>query len=112
MAVSYQTIKKELESTRQQLNQELQQFEANSHADMSYSSHMADEGSMAFDQARDLALKGNLERKLQDVEEALKRLDTGLYGVCKECGQNIDPARLKALPHTLYCLDCQRRREM
>jgi DnaK suppressor protein len=72
---------------------------------------MADDASAAFDQARDLALQGNLERMLHQVEQALDRLDNGAYGVCETCGKPIDPARLEALPHAAHCLDCQRRLE-
>jgi RNA polymerase-binding protein DksA len=78
---------------------------------MGYSTHMADDASAAFDQARDLALRGNLERMLNEVQQALHRYGNGTYGVCEECGEAIDPARLKAIPHARLCLDCQRRLE-
>ena len=58
-----------------------------------------------------MALRRNLERTLQQVEEALSRFDNGEYGVCKSCGNSIDPARLQALPHATRCLNCQRRVE-
>jgi DnaK suppressor protein len=57
------------------------------------------------------ALERNVRRQLFDVERALHRLDSGRYGLCEECGQPIDPARLTALPSARNCLDCQRRIE-
>jgi RNA polymerase-binding protein DksA len=45
------------------------------------------------------------------VESALQRLREGRYGVCEECGEEIPFERLKALPTTMLCVDCQRERE-
>lgn len=111
MAVSHEVLKEKLETERDRLIGELQQLQATSQESLGYSTHMADDASVAFDQARDLALRSNLERMLQQVEQALDRLNNGAYGVCESCGQPIDPARLKALPHAAHCLDCQRRLE-
>jgi len=105
------TVKERLEAERERLLSELQQLTVAGSQSMGYSTHMADDASAAFDQARDLALRSNLERTLQQVEEALSRFASGAYGVCKSCGEPIDPARLKALPHATRCLDCQRRVE-
>lgn len=111
MAVSHQMLKERLENERQRLLDQLEQLSVNSHTNMGYSTHMADDASAAFDQARDLALRSNLERLLKQVQEALDRFAEGTYGLCEACGEPIDPARLEALPHALYCLDCQRRLE-
>lgn len=48
---------------------------------------------------------------LKQVDAALQRLAEGTYGTCTRCGQAIDPARLKALPHAALCLTCQERQE-
>jgi RNA polymerase-binding transcription factor DksA len=45
------------------------------------------------------------------VEEALRRLATGEYGLCVEWGQHIAVARLRALPFAVRCLACQERFE-
>ncbi len=44
---------------------------------------------------------------LELVEKALKKIDSGEYGVCEECGKPITAKRLKALPWARFCLDCQ-----
>jgi DnaK suppressor protein len=49
-----------------------------------------------------------LIRKIQD---ALRRIEEGTYGICEECGEDIPVARLKARPVTNYCLDCKTRME-
>lgn len=107
----HDTLRERLEAERDRLVGELQQLSVSGHESMGYSTHMADDASAAFDQARDLALRGNLERTLRQVEKALDRFEDGAYGVCESCGGSIDPARLKALPYATRCLDCQRRLE-
>lgn len=111
MPVSNDLLRKQLESERDRLHNELKQRNVSGHENLGYSTHMADDASAAFDQARDLALRGNLEQSLQQVQEALNRLDNGTYGVCEACDQPIDPARLEALPQARFCLSCQERLE-
>ena len=53
------------------------------------------------------------ERKLiVKIKEALERIETGSYGVCEVCGEEISEARLIARPVTTYCIDCKKRQEM
>lgn len=111
MPVSHDVQREQLETERERLIDELEQLNVAGRKNLGYSTHMADDASAAFDQARDLALRGNLEETLKQVQDALERFDNGSYGVCKVCDQPIDPARLKALPHATTCLDCQRRLE-
>lgn len=56
---------------------------------------------------KNLALLNNLERKLESIEEARRMIREGTYGICQRCGQPIDPARLKAIPHARLCIRCQ-----
>jgi len=47
-----------------------------------------------------------------DTEIAtLERHEAGTFGLCERCGRAIQLARLRALPATRYCLDCQRKTE-
>src|SRR5262249_29594184 len=53
------------------------------------------------------------ERKLiAKIEEALRRLEDGSYGVCEECGEMIGTARLKARPVTTLCIECKSAQEV
>lgn len=45
------------------------------------------------------------------IEEALRKLDNKTYGSCEECGEDINPERLKILPFAIYCRDCQEFKE-
>ena len=47
-------------------------------------------------------------RWLQDaIEEALYRMEKGTYGICRDCGEPIAPARLNAIPWTRVCITCK-----
>ena len=56
---------------------------------------------------RYLALEGQIRSQLDEVEHALHKFEEGRYGLCEECGQYIDPARLEALPQAELCLSCK-----
>ena len=58
---------------------------------------------------RRFALRSIEVDMLEQVESALARLDDGSYGNCQECGDPIDPERLKALPYAPYCMSCQQK---
>ena len=48
---------------------------------------------------------------LSAIDAALHRLENGTYGDCFDCGGEIAEARLRALPFTVRCIDCERARE-
>jgi DnaK suppressor protein len=72
------------------------------------SNHMAEDATLAFDQATAVSLHRDCGVTLDQVEHALQRMSTGGYGYCDRCGEEIDFARLKAVPHAMLCLACQR----
>ena len=45
-------------------------------------------------------------KKLQLVEEVLKKMDDGQYGICSECKEPIPETRLKVIPFAVYCIGC------
>lgn len=45
-------------------------------------------------------------QELESIDNALARLDTGEYGVCRKCRQSIGVLRLNALPHACHCVEC------
>ena len=54
-----------------------------------------------------LGQMGNINRTIQQIEEALHRIDDGSYGVCTVCGQLIRKPRLLNQPFVLTCMECQ-----
>ena len=61
--------------------------------------------------AMDVAMAIRESRELQHIEAALQRITDGSYGICTDCGLEIDRARLKAYPAAERCLPCQERNE-
>jgi len=57
---------------------------------------------------RETLLLEHAELQLQDIDQALNRLETGTYGICSNCGENIQPARLEVIPTAALCINCQR----
>lgn len=57
------------------------------------------------------ALSDTERQMLLEIEEALRRLDGGLYGTCLNCSDDIPKARLRAVPWARYCIDCQEQAE-
>ena len=54
-----------------------------------------------------LGQMGNINRTIQQIDEALHRIDDGTYGVCTSCGQLIRKPRLMNQPFVLTCMECQ-----
>jgi DnaK suppressor protein len=55
-----------------------------------------------------LHLLGDSRREeVRRIDEALERLEKGMYGVCAECGEEIEAERLQLRPHTRYCVACK-----
>jgi DnaK suppressor protein len=56
-----------------------------------------------------LKLKQTDAKILQAIEEALYRMERGTYGICRDCGDPIAPARLEAIPWTRVCISCKQK---
>src|SRR6201988_461165 len=69
--------------------------------------HQADAGSDAYDRDFALSLLSQEQDALYEIEEALKRVDAGTYGICEMSGKPIPHARLEAIPFARYTVECQ-----
>jgi DnaK suppressor protein len=72
---------------------------------------MADQASGNNEVHIALKLKQTDAKILQAIEEALMRIDKGTYGVCRDCGEMIAPARLDAIPWTRVCISCKEKQQ-
>ena len=52
------------------------------------------------------AIENSEIHEIHQIQEALKRISEGTYGICSQCGEEIDPKRLKALPTATRCILC------
>lgn len=71
-----------------------------------YDNHSADLGSETYEQEKDFALIQHEKYMLQEVNDALQRIDNGSYGICDFCGTEINPDRLEVIPETHLCYEC------
>jgi RNA polymerase-binding transcription factor DksA len=104
-------VTKHLEAERERLRAEIAEIKAqpatfSAAIDSYYGNHLADTATDIFEEEKALALEAHLVGLLGQIEAALDRIAKGTYGICENCGEPIDPARLEALPYATTCLSC------
>ena len=77
----------------------------------SYTVHMADMSADTYERELAMNIASSEQQVLYQIDEALKRVEEGTYGLCQSCEQTISMSRLKAVPYTSMCIDCQRVQE-
>jgi DnaK suppressor protein len=73
--------------------------------------HQADAGSDAYEKDFALSLLSAEQDALYEIEEALKRIELGSYGVCEMSNKLIPHARLEAIPFARFTVECQQQLE-
>jgi DnaK suppressor protein len=73
--------------------------------------HMADTATETVDREIDYTLEESDGRLLAAIDGALARIEAGTYGICVNCGAQIAPERLEAMPWATLCIDCKRKEE-
>uniref|UniRef100_A0A831X8E4 Conjugal transfer protein TraR n=1 Tax=Thermorudis peleae TaxID=1382356 RepID=A0A831X8E4_9BACT len=113
-----ETMRERLLAHRMDLQRQLAAAQSSLSAESQYqedegtvATHPADEASDLFSAEVDATLMLALEDELSRVDAALKRMDSGTYGICVECGQPIEPERLEAIPWAERCIRDQERFE-
>ncbi len=76
-----------------------------------YDQHPADIGSELYEREKDYAYLELMEFELQKLDQALARLEQGVYGICDNCGNAIELPRLERLPETTLCIACAKQSE-
>ncbi len=76
-----------------------------------YSFHMADAGTDAMEREKAFMFASSEGRLLMEINDALRRLYQGSYGICESCGNPIARARLEAMPHARLCVACKEQEE-
>jgi RNA polymerase-binding protein DksA len=77
----------------------------------SYTVHMADMASDTCERELSMNIVSSEQEILYQIDDALKRLEEGSFGVCQECNTPITMSRLKAVPYAAMCIECQRSKE-
>ncbi len=73
---------------------------------MAFDGNFADSGQVAAEKGEHRVLANSIQDSLADIDHALEKLDSGGYGRCERCGEEIGEARLEAMPATRFCISC------
>jgi len=68
---------------------------------------LGDQASAETDRNLLLRLRGREQKLIKKIDEAVKRIDDGTFGICEVCGEKITLKRLQARPVTTLCIDCK-----
>ncbi|HEX9427531.1 MAG TPA: TraR/DksA family transcriptional regulator [Candidatus Polarisedimenticolia bacterium] len=72
---------------------------------------LADKASSAYTKEFLYSLSNTDRESLQQVDEALQRINKGKFGICIECGDDLNRKRLEAVPWASHCISCQEKVE-
>ena len=72
-----------------------------------YSMHPADMGTDSIEQEKAYLIGAASGAALEDIDEALSRVEGAAYGVCQRCGGEITLERLEAVPYARLCVNCK-----
>ena len=76
-----------------------------------YTVHMADMAADTFEREMSMNIVSSEQEILYQIDDALKRIDEGTFGICQQCNKPISMSRLKAVPYASMCIACQRVKE-
>ncbi len=76
-----------------------------------YTYHMADVATDNYDREFSLGLASSDRKSLYELNDALKRIEEGTFGVCDDCKSLITKVRLRAVPSARLCIKCQQKKE-
>ncbi|MGI6100219.1 MAG: TraR/DksA family transcriptional regulator [Kiritimatiellia bacterium] len=71
----------------------------------------SEDGTDAFDRFFSLERAGGVQQRIHAIDEALREIDEGTYGICQSCESLIRKQRLLALPFARNCIECQAAQE-
>ena len=104
-------LKKVLENRIAEAERNIKSLERDRRATSTKHADTADEAAAEFER-QNLTFKATAARQLvANLNQALERIRQGTFGECAECGNEIEPKRLEAIPSARYCLKCQELRE-
>jgi DnaK suppressor protein len=107
----YAVLKSMLEDRRREIHDKLRSIRETLPTEAAVVRDSEEQSVDDFVREVDFALMQMKSDTLVKIDEALQRLDGGVYGRCAECGDEIPEARLTALPFATRCRDCQEKHE-
>lgn len=104
--------KKELLEKKKEINHHLSEFYTESkEVETGIAQDVVDRAESSYTKEFLLSLSNKERKQLSLINEALKRIEKGTFGICQRCTQEIGKKRLEAIPWTPYCINCQEKEE-
>src|SRR5262249_52440893 len=100
---TYATQRAQLTAERERVADQLKELGVDR---SSFDDGFADSGQVTAERGEVQALVGSLREALQDIDDALDKIELGAYGQCESCGRDIADARLEAMPAARLCISC------
>ena len=76
-----------------------------------YTYHMADVATDTYDREFSLGIASSGREVLYELDDAIKRVEEGTFGICEGCKSMISKVRLRAVPSARFCVKCQEKKE-
>jgi len=73
----------------------------------SYDNHPGDIGTETFEAEKNFSFRNNDKFIIAEVDEALRKIKNGKYGICENCGKEIAEERLDIIPYARLCIYCE-----
>ncbi len=99
-----ETVRARLEAELAEAKGELERLEKKLQVEVEYG--LGEGDPIIYEREMNMALRRRARRKVSSLQEALRRLEAGTYGICERCGKEISLQRLEALPEARLCIDC------
>lgn len=107
----YQELKKLLEEMRVEILKDINERRLREHTSHDEVGDDYDKASQEREREMDIIITAQEKNRLQSIDDALRRIEEGSYGICEECGEKIPKQRLKALPFATLCVSCKSAKE-
>lgn len=75
----------------------------------SYDNHPGDLGTETFEAEKNYSFRNNYKTIIELIDIAIKKIDDENYGLCEICNKDIDRNRLKLIPYTRFCIECEKK---
>ena len=104
--------KSELEKLKKVLDRQLKDLQSDFSKDLAVLggptlADVNDQASLESERSFEIRIKDRERKLIGKVQEALKKISDGTYGICESCGEAISMKRLLARPVTSYCIGCK-----
>ncbi len=107
-----ESFKKRLETRQQELRRTVTRTQQDGRsADEDTAQDIADRAASSYTKEFLFSQSNNDRGLLQLVEEAIQRLEEGRFGLCVQCGGEMQHKRLEAVPWARHCIPCQEKQE-